>query len=117
MLLLLSHFRSVAQPRVISSPFPPSPVSGLIHSSLSFPRCPSHRYPNGNPETHGRHTQPTGYTFAKEWIPQKTVREPDVTIRLSEPTRPNRLFSTFEVRLGAERMFCRGKGQSLCKRT
>eukprot|EP01137_Pigoraptor_chileana_P024016 Opistho-2@91291 len=57
------------------------------------------RYPNGNPETTGLHTNPTGYiSQAKSWLPQNTY--PAATeIHIDNPSRRNH-FPTFAVGIG-----------------
>ena len=58
------------------------------------------RYPDGNPETMGLHTNPTGYVpKADSWLPPKTY--PDaLEVHISSPIRERDYFPTFEVGIG-----------------
>ena len=58
------------------------------------------RYPDGNPETMGLHTNPTGYVpKADSWLPPKAY--PDaLEVHIASPTRERDYFTTFEVGIG-----------------
>ena len=58
------------------------------------------RYPDGNPETMGLHTNPTGYEpKADGWLPPKTY--PDaLEVHIEAPVRERAYFTTFEIGIG-----------------
>ena len=58
------------------------------------------RFPNGNPETMGLHTIPTGYVNnAKHWLPPRVF--PAATeIHISSPVRPKSIFGRFATGIG-----------------
>ena len=58
------------------------------------------RYPNGNPETTGLHTNPTGYVpSAVKWLPPST-KEPGKEILISAPNRTGSYFINFQIGVG-----------------
>ena len=58
------------------------------------------RFPNGNPETGGMHTIPTGYVNeALEWLPAKTY-PPAVEIQIKNPYRAHNQFPIFQLGIG-----------------
>ena len=58
------------------------------------------RYPDGNPETMGLHTNPTGYVpSADQWLPPKTYSDA-TEIDVGSPVRERVYFPQFRVGLG-----------------
>ena len=58
------------------------------------------RYPDGNPETSGLHTVPTGYVPAAErWLPPAT-KEPGEEILIASPNRTGSYFPFFQIGVG-----------------
>ena len=58
------------------------------------------RYPGGNPETTGLHTNPTGYVpSAVKWLPP-TPKPPATEIHISEPELSNTHFPEFQIGIG-----------------
>ena len=57
------------------------------------------RYPNGNPETTGLHTDPTGYTTAVKWLPP-VKKPPAYEVHIESPTRDGTHFPTFQIGIG-----------------
>lgn len=58
------------------------------------------RFPNGNPETGGLHTRPTGYVNnALKWLPAKHS-PPAVDIQIKNPYRPHNQFPIFQLGIG-----------------
>lgn len=58
------------------------------------------RFPNGNPETTGIHTTPTGYvTKALSWLPSKPS-PPAVEIQIKNPFRDHNQFPIFQLGIG-----------------
>ena len=58
------------------------------------------RYPDGNPETMGLHTNPTGYVDkAEKWLPPKSY-PPATEIHIKSPQRNGTKFPTFEIGIG-----------------
>ena len=58
------------------------------------------RFPNGNPETTGIHTTPTGYVDkALQWLPAKSS-PPAVDILIQHPFRPHNQFPIFQLGIG-----------------
>ena len=58
------------------------------------------RYPNGNPETTGLHTNPTGYVpSAVKWLSPST-KEPGKEVLISEPNRTGSYFINFQIGVG-----------------
>ncbi|XP_065906254.1 uncharacterized protein [Dysidea avara] len=58
------------------------------------------RYPDGNPETSGLHTNPTGYVPAAErWLPPAT-KEPGEEIFIRSPNRTGSYFPFFQIGKG-----------------
>lgn len=58
------------------------------------------RYPDGNPETMGLHTQPTGYVSkAESWLPP-VVYEPALEIHIASPERNHTHFPQFQIGIG-----------------
>lgn len=75
----------------------PTPFSSLFINDRRAVRA---RYPDGNPETIGLHTTPTGYAPSPEaWLPplHKTGAK---EIHISGPTRTNTDFPTFQIGIG-----------------
>ena len=58
------------------------------------------RYPDGNPETTGLHTDPTGYVpSAIKWLPPST-NEPGKEILITNPNRTGSYFPFFQIGVG-----------------
>ena len=58
------------------------------------------RYPDGNPETTGLHTNPTGYVpSAVKWLPPST-KEPGQEILITNPNRTGSYFIDFQIGVG-----------------
>ena len=58
------------------------------------------RYPDGNPETTGLHTNPTGYVpSAVKWLPPST-KEPGKEILITNPNRSGSYFPYFQIGVG-----------------
>ena len=58
------------------------------------------RYPDGNPETTGLHTDPTGYVpSAIKWLPPST-KEPGKEILITNPNRTGSYFPFFQIGVG-----------------
>ena len=58
------------------------------------------RYPGGNPETMGLHTNPTGYVSAAvKWLPP-TPKPPAEEIHIQYPERNNTHFPEFQIGIG-----------------
>ena len=58
------------------------------------------RYPDGNPETTGLHTNPTGYVpSAVKWLPPST-KEPGQEILITNPNRTGSYFINFQIGVG-----------------
>ena len=58
------------------------------------------RYPGGNPETTGLHTNPTGYvSSAVKWLPP-TPKPPATEIHIAEPQLNNTHFPEFQIGIG-----------------
>ena len=58
------------------------------------------RYPEGNPETTGLHTNPTGYVpSAVKWLPPST-KEPGKEVLVAEPNRTGSYFINFQIGVG-----------------
>ena len=58
------------------------------------------RYPDGNPETMGLHTNPSGYyTKAENWLPPR-ITQPGKTLNITEPNRTNTHFPYFQLGIG-----------------
>ncbi len=58
------------------------------------------RYPDGNPETMGLHTLPTGYVhMAEQWLPP-APHEPATEIHISSPVRNHTHFPQFQLGIG-----------------
>ena len=58
------------------------------------------RYPDGNPETTGLHTNPTGYVpSAVKWLPPST-KEPGEEILITNPNRTGSYFPYFQIGVG-----------------
>ena len=58
------------------------------------------RFPNGNPETTGMYTIPTGYVSkALQWLPAKPS-PPAVDILIKNPYRPHNQFPIFQLGIG-----------------
>ena len=58
------------------------------------------RYPGGNPETTGLHTNPTGYVpSAVKWLPP-TPKPPATEIHISEPELNHTHFPEFQIGIG-----------------
>ena len=75
----------------------PAPFTSLF---LNGRRAVRARYPDGNPETMGLHTSPTGYTsVAESWLPPSFPPEAD-EIHIESPQRNGTHFPTFSLGLG-----------------
>ncbi len=74
----------------------PAPFSSLFINGRRAVRA---RYPNGNPETTGLHTNPTGYTTAVKWLPPET-KPPAYEIHINSPMRNGTHFPTFQIGIG-----------------
>ena len=74
----------------------PSPFTQLF---IRGHRAVRARYPNGNPETMGLHTNPTGY-FAKvdKWYPGKRI--PGSLVMIESPNRNGTHFPYFSIGIG-----------------
>ena len=58
------------------------------------------RCPDGNPETMGLHTNPSGYyTKAERWLPPHN-KEPGKTLNITQPNRKGTWFPYFQLGLG-----------------
>ena len=58
------------------------------------------RYPDGNPETMGLHTNPSGYyTRAEKWLPPR-ITEPGKTLNITQPNRKGTWFPYFQLGIG-----------------
>jgi len=58
------------------------------------------RYPNGNPETSGLYTNPTGYVSkARTWLPPVSPSSPAQEIHIVSPNRTGH-FPTFQLGIG-----------------
>ena len=58
------------------------------------------RYPDGNPETMGLHTNPSGYyTKAEKWLPPR-ITEPGKTLNITLPNRTDSFFPYFQLGIG-----------------
>ena len=58
------------------------------------------RYPDGNPETMGLHTNPSGYyARAEQWLPPRTT-EPGKTLNITHPNRKGTWFPYFQLGIG-----------------
>lgn len=58
------------------------------------------RYPDGNPETMGLHTNPSGYyTKAENWLPPH-ITQPGKALNISQPNRINTHFPYFQLGVG-----------------
>ena len=58
------------------------------------------RYPDGNPETMGLHTNPSGYYGrAEKWLPPR-ITEPGKTLNIMQPNRNNTHFPYFQLGIG-----------------
>ena len=58
------------------------------------------RYPDGNPETTGLYTNPTGYVpSAVKWLPPST-KEPGKEILITNPNRTDSYFPYFQIGVG-----------------
>ena len=58
------------------------------------------RYPDGNPETMGLHTNPSGYyTKAENWLPPHN-KEPGKALNITQPNRKGTWFPYFQLGLG-----------------
>ena len=58
------------------------------------------RYPDGNPETSGLHTNPTGYVpFAERWLPP-AHKGPGKEVNVTSPNRNNSYFRYFQIGIG-----------------
>ena len=74
----------------------PTPFSTLF---LNGRRAVRARYPNGNPETMGLHTDPSGYTRAVKWLPH--VEKPAAEeIHIDTPQRNRSHFPKFLIGVG-----------------
>ena len=75
----------------------PTPFTSLF---LNKRRAVRARYPDGNPETLGLHTDPTGYvTNAKHWLPP-AHKPPATDILLGSPERNGTHFPHFYIGIG-----------------
>ena len=74
----------------------PIPFSSLFINGRRAVRA---RYPNGNPETTGLHTDPTGYTRAVIWLPP-IKKPPAKEIHIASPERSRSYFPDFEIGIG-----------------
>ena len=58
------------------------------------------RYPDGNPEIMGLHTNPSGYyTRAEKWLPPK-ITEPGEEVHITQPNRNGTRFPYFQIGIG-----------------
>ncbi len=74
----------------------PVPFTSLFINGRRAVRA---RYPNGNPETTGLHTDPTGYTKAMGWLPP--VKKPAAKeIHIDWPQRNGTRFPQFNIGIG-----------------
>ena len=74
----------------------PTPFKSLFINGRRAVRA---RYPNGNPETTGLHTDPTGYTTAIKWLPPVT-KPPSHEIHIESPVRSGTHFPQFQIGIG-----------------
>ena len=74
----------------------PTPFSSLF---LNGRRAVRARYPDGNPETMGLHTDPSGYTRAKSWLPH-VDKPPAKEIHFDSPQRNRSHFPEFIIGVG-----------------
>lgn len=75
----------------------PTPFSSFFMNGRRAVRA---RYPDGNPETIGMHTNPTGYVpSAESWLPP-VQKPPAKEIHISSPIRANTDFPTFQIGIG-----------------
>lgn len=75
----------------------PTPFSSLFFNGKRAVRA---RYPDGNPETIGLHTVPSGYVpSAERWLPPMQ-KPPAKEIHISSPNRSNTDFPTFQIGIG-----------------
>ena len=75
----------------------PTPFTSLI---LNGRRAVRARYPDGNPETMGLHTDPTGYALsAKKWLPP-VEKPPAEEIHIESPQRNGTHFPQFLLGIG-----------------
>lgn len=74
-----------------------TPFSSLFFNGQRAVRA---RYPDGNPETTGLHTDPSGYApSAERWLPP-IQKPPAEEIHISSPSRSNTDFPTFQIGIG-----------------
>ena len=75
----------------------PTPFNTLFINGRRSIRA---RYPDGNPETMGLHTTPTGYVSkAESWLPPKEM-PPAKEIHIESPIRNGTHFPQFEIGIG-----------------
>ena len=74
----------------------PTPFTTLF---LNGRRAVRARYPDGNPETMGLHTDPTGYTHAMKWLPH-VEKPPADEIHIDSPQRNGTHFPHFLIGVG-----------------
>ena len=74
----------------------PTPFTSLFLNGRRVVRA---RYPDGNPETMGLHTDPSGYTTAPKWLPH-IDKPPAKEIHIDSPQRNRSHFPEFLIGIG-----------------